>query len=112
MKNFGMALKYKIGYLDLAREDVKEIKAYLAQFYPSTPAKFLSALKEQIGNLAENPYMYEAYDGNPSFRRMVVSNYLVFYKVDDEKKTIAIHRVLHGSRDIFKYISSAGNGQP
>jgi addiction module RelE/StbE family toxin len=110
-----MTLKYKIVYLELAREDVKEIRSYLAQFYPGTPAKFLSALKEQIGNLTENPYMYEAYDKmssdntssdkTPSFRRMVVSNYLVFYKVDDEKRTIAIHRILHGSRDISKYIS-------
>ncbi|GHV87168.1 hypothetical protein AGMMS50255_4640 [Spirochaetia bacterium] len=97
-------MKYKIVYLELAREDVREIKAYLAQFYPSTPVKFLSALKKQIENLTDNPYMYEAYADNPSYRRMVVSDYLVFYKVNDEKRIIAIHRVLHGARDIAKYI--------
>jgi plasmid stabilization system protein ParE len=80
-----MPLKYKIVYLELAREDMKEIKSYLAQFYPGSPIRFLSALKEQISNPAENPYMYGAYGDNPPYQRMVVSNYLVFYKVDNEK---------------------------
>jgi mRNA-degrading endonuclease RelE of RelBE toxin-antitoxin system len=55
-------------------------------------------------NIVYLPYMYEAYGDNPSYRRMVVSDYLVFYKVNDEKRIIAIHRVLYRARDIAKYI--------
>jgi addiction module RelE/StbE family toxin len=99
-------MAYKIQYLDLAKSDVKEIKNYLTQFYPSTPAKFLADLKEKITNLASMPGMYEAYHDNPSYRRMVVSSYLIFYKVDDAKQTVEIHRVLHGARDLSRYLQT------
>jgi plasmid stabilization system protein ParE len=31
---------------------------------------------------------------------MLVHNYLVFYKVDDDEKCVYIHRIIHGSRDV------------
>jgi addiction module RelE/StbE family toxin len=95
---------YKLRYLDLAKIDVKEIKEYLTQFYPSTPAKFLTALKEKITSLSDMPYRYEAYADNPAYRKLSVYDYLVFYKVDEENKVVKIHRVLHGARDISRYL--------
>ncbi|MFP3041148.1 type II toxin-antitoxin system RelE/ParE family toxin [Treponema primitia] len=99
-------MAYKIQYLDLAKSDVKEIKSYLTQFYPSTPAKFLADLKKNITNLSSMPGMYEAYHDNPSYHRLVVSNYLVFYKVDDKNQTVEIHRILHGARDLSRYLQT------
>jgi addiction module RelE/StbE family toxin len=97
-------MRYTIRYLHLAKTDVKEIQNYLSQFSPSASAKFLADLKEKITNMASMPGMYEAYHDNPSYRRMVVSNYLVFYKVDDIKQTVEIHRILHGARDLSRYL--------
>jgi addiction module RelE/StbE family toxin len=95
---------YKLRYLDLAKNDVKEMKDYLAQFYPRTPLKFLAVLKEKITNLSDMPYMYETYSDNPDYRKLSVYDYLVFYKADEESKAVKIHRVLHGARDISRYL--------
>jgi toxin ParE1/3/4 len=37
-----------------------------------------------------------------NYRKMVVDDYLVFYVVLDE--AIEIHRILHGKRDIGRYL--------
>jgi addiction module RelE/StbE family toxin len=97
-------VKYTIRYLELAREDVKQIKAYLSQFYPGTPAKFLRTLKERISALGDMPRMCEVYQDRKAYRRMVVSDYLVFYKIVEEKKQVEIHRVLHGRRDMARHL--------
>ncbi|MCL2408261.1 MAG: type II toxin-antitoxin system RelE/ParE family toxin [Oscillospiraceae bacterium] len=97
-------MKYKAVYLALALKDVSEINSYLSRFYPDTPAKFLSALKTHIENLCGNPFVYAEHDGNKAYRKMVVLDYLVFYKVFAPEGIIEIHRVLYGMRDIKAYI--------
>ena len=97
-------MEYTLRYLELAKHDIREIKKYLTQFYPGTPARFLATLKEKIGNLARTPYMYEAYPDYPQYRKLGVSKYLVFYTVDDEKRLVEIYRVLHGARNIAQYL--------
>jgi addiction module RelE/StbE family toxin len=98
-------VKYSIRYLELAREGAKDIKAYLSQFYPSTPVKFLQSLKNRISALGDMPRMYEVYQDRKAYRKMTVSDYNVFYKIIEEKKIVEIHRVLHGKRDIAHHLS-------
>jgi addiction module RelE/StbE family toxin len=93
-------MSYKAIYIDPAKEDVKDIKSYLSQFYPSTPGKFLKALKESIETLCDNPFLYAVYEGNADYRKMAVLDYLVFYKVFEDDGVIEIHRILYGMRDI------------
>jgi plasmid stabilization system protein ParE len=90
--------------MDLARQDYSEITEYLSSFYPSTPVHFLDALEKSITVLEEHPYAYEKYEHNDSYRRIVVMEYLVFYKVKDESNTVEIHRILHGSRNIKHFL--------
>jgi len=98
-------VKYQIVFLPEARGDSEEIRQYLSQYYESTVRNFFSLLKNRIDSLKTNPFMAPVYPGRPSYRRLVVDDYLVFYKVDEDKKLIEIHRILHGSRDIGRYIS-------
>jgi len=99
-------MKYKAVYLDPARRDVSEIQNYLSQFYPNTPKKFLTVLKKGIENICGNPLIYPEYEDNPAYRKMVVLDYLVFYKVFDQEKIVEIHRVLYGMRDIRSHLPS------
>ncbi|AEF84957.1 conserved plasmid protein [Treponema primitia ZAS-2] len=100
---------YEIRFLDSALEDVDSIIVYLSQFYPSTPQKFLDALERCTVNLKNNPVMYALYPDNPAFRRVVLSDYLVFYKVDEEKSLVEIYRILHGSRNLSQNIPEQGS---
>jgi addiction module RelE/StbE family toxin len=96
-------LKYKVSFTTLAKEDKTEIKIYLSRFYPDTPKRFTSALRRHISNLKENPYMYPMYSENLNYRRMPVDNYIVLYRVIEEKK-IEISRILRASWDLPKYL--------
>ena len=97
-------MNYKAIYLEPAMQDVSEIRNYLSRFYPDTPARFLTALKKGVESICGNPLIYPAYEDNPSYRKMEVLDYLVFYKVYDSEKIVEIHRVLYGMRDIKLYL--------
>ena len=97
-------MRYEIAYLPEARSDTRQIRRYLAQYYQSTVTNFFDMLKESIGNLKTNPLMYERCASRPEYRRMVVGDYSVFYKVLDDKHRVEIHRILHSSRQIERYI--------
>ena len=45
----------RIEYINSARIDVTEIRNNLSQYYPSTPLKFLKALKKSVETLRDNP---------------------------------------------------------
>ena len=98
-------MRYKLNTLAPAAEDIKEIKKYLAGFYQNTAKKFIRLYKQKTYRLRDMPYSCERYTDDPDYRRMVVGDYLVFYMVDDEKRIVDIHRVLHGSRDILRHLA-------
>jgi plasmid stabilization system protein ParE len=97
-------MKYRVTYLDEARQDMKDIAVYLSQFYPGTARNFASKLKKQVRGLKDMPYTYQAYEDDPYFRRMVVDDYLLFYSVDEERHLVDIHRIFHASRDVSRQL--------
>ena len=97
-------MKYKIVFLSEAMEDSEEIRKYLSLYYKNTAKMFFTLLKERINLLRNNPQIAQRLPERSSYRRLVVDDYLVFNKVNDIKKQIEIHRILHGSKDIGRYI--------
>ena len=97
-------MKYTVRFSPLAKEDKKDIKTYLSKFYPETPRRFTASLKEHIDNLKDNPYIYPEYPENTDYRRMLVGNYIVFYKINDAEKQIDIYRILRATWDLPKYL--------
>jgi addiction module RelE/StbE family toxin len=97
-------MAYAVVYTDPALLDLENIEAYLGQFYSGTPQKFADALRTQVKAIKNMPYMYPVYQGNPAYRKMLVTNYVVFYKVQDAEQTIEIHRILHGSQDMAQHL--------
>jgi toxin ParE1/3/4 len=97
-------LKYSVRFSPFAKEDKKDIKTYLSKFYPETPHRFIASLKEHINNLKNNPYIYPEYPENTEYRRMLVGNYIVFYKINDAEKRIDIYRILRATWDLPKYL--------
>jgi addiction module RelE/StbE family toxin len=97
-------MSYNYVFSDYANKDMDSIEEYLAQFYPSTSLNFISKVEEKISLLLTMPYMYPEYENYTYFRRMNVDDYLFFYTIDDDKKLIAFHRIIHSSREINKNI--------
>ena len=92
-------MTYKIKYLPLAVQDLNDIARYLSGFYPKTASRVLKELREKI-----TPKMCEVYRLDPAYRRMVVDQYLVFYRVNDENRIVEIHRVLRGAWNLPQYL--------
>ena len=97
-------MKYKARFSSYAKEDKNEIKTYLSKFYPKTPHRFITLLKEYIDKLKDNPYLYPVYPDRTDYRRMFVGNYIVFYKVNEAEKKIDIYRILRASWDLSKHL--------
>ena len=91
-------MKYKVTFLPGAYHNLREIDDYLSRFYPSTPAKFFKELDKKLMLLEDCPYIGALYMPNPKYRRVIVGDYLTFYTVDDEKRLIEVHRVLHAKQ--------------
>ena len=91
---------YEIMYMDSAKNNLKLIKNYLDGVDRRLTNNILREISERILSLKDMPFRYPKYLDNPNYRWTGVKNYMIFYKVTDETKTIEIHRILHGARNI------------
>ena len=96
-------MSYKIEYISTFRSDVQTVAGFQAE-YPNKAARIFAKVDKSIGNLKEMPEMYPVYTDVPSFRFIVVEDYLVFYKFVQECKIIEIHRLLYGRMDIPEHM--------
>jgi plasmid stabilization system protein ParE len=72
--------EYRVNLLGLAEDDLDEICEYLSRFYPGTVGRFLEALDQAFDNAGHNPRMYQPYEWDKDYRRIVVHDYLAFYE--------------------------------
>ncbi len=95
---------YKISVLRRAERDLDSILAYKAQFYDGTADVFLTALDITLNAISDNSLMYPVYENNPIYRRAVIDEYLLFYRVFEKSHEVRIYRVLHGKRDLSRFL--------
>jgi len=97
-----MANKYILRYLPVAVDDLISIFDWIAHDSPSHAAAFVDMLDQRIGSLRSQPFLgripRDEKLKNTGYRVLVVESYLVFYVV--RGKTVEIHRILHGSRNL------------
>ena len=48
--------------------------------------------------------MYPVYPENQNYRRMIVDNYILLYRIIEEEKKVDIIRILRASWDLPKYL--------
>jgi plasmid stabilization system protein ParE len=96
--------EYSVKLLGMAEDDLYKICEYLSRFYPGTVGRFLEVLEESFDHAAYNPRMYQSYEWNKEYRRIVAGDYLAFYKINDDEKRVDVYRILHGKRNILEYL--------
>jgi len=103
---------YHIEITQPAETDIKEAVKYITEqlLNPSVAGKLLDDSEQAIFSLNNMPHRYALVKDDDlarlGFRFMHVNNYLVFYIIREEKKTVVIQRFLYGRRDwenILKY---------
>ena len=99
-------MRYSLDYLPLAEKDIRGIAIYIANELcaPVAAANLVREIRRKADSLRDMPYMYREYPGEPRnetvYRAMPVKNYIAFYTVCEESKTVEIHRVLYARMDL------------
>jgi len=64
---------------------------------------FSDAVYDCYDNLETDPYLYESCRDaklkKEGYRRAVIKNYVLVYKVNDDTKTVTVHRFFYGRQD-------------
>jgi addiction module RelE/StbE family toxin len=93
--------KYQIRLLRIAEEDLTEIISFIATENPIAANSIADKIEKNIELLSKNPTIgrisRDEEIKNLGYRYIMVQNYIVFYTI--EKRTIFIHRILHGARN-------------
>jgi plasmid stabilization system protein ParE len=97
-----MANKYILRYLPVAVDDLISIFDWIASDNPDNAAAFIEKLDQRIGNLKILPFLGRIPRDdklkNSGYRVLVIDSCLAFYII--RGKTVEIHRVVHGSRNL------------
>ena len=101
---------YKLEVLPVAKEDMVEIVRYISKDRknPATAKTLSDALFAAMESVTEFPYANPSYVPirplRIEYRKRMVKNYLMLYRVDEQKKTITISRVIYAKRDYGRFL--------
>ena len=92
---------FSIRLLSIAEEDLTEIISFIASDNTKAAANLADKIEKNFELLADNPLLGKSPSDSDlkllGYRYLIIENYLIFYTI--EKKTILIHRMLHGARN-------------
>lgn len=101
---------YKLQFLPVAKNDLQGIAVYIADELdaPQTALRLTEKIVKSTERLSEFPYSCPVYTPirplKPEYRKLRVENYLVFYTVDENEKTITVMRIIYAKRDFEKLV--------
>ncbi|WP_418791919.1 type II toxin-antitoxin system RelE/ParE family toxin [Phosphitispora sp. TUW77] len=101
-----MPRKNNVKYTPAAVDDMDEIFSYISEDNATAAESLLNKLNAEVSKLADFPNMGSVLSEeeftliNRGYRFIVVSPYLVFYRII--KDNIVIHRILHSRRNYIR----------
>lgn len=94
---------YTIEFSSIANFDITDIWEYIFLYDTESADIFFSQINERIDELEEFPFMGAKRDDlTDDARFLVFKKYNIIYEV--QENLVLILRVLHGSREISKYL--------
>jgi toxin ParE1/3/4 len=102
----------KVGFSILAKVDLFDIEAAIAEANPARAATFTTEIRKKCLGLAEMPHAFQIVPGYEAqeLRRRVHGSYLIFYRIVGD--TIEILRILHGARDYESLLGGTTPDEP
>lgn len=101
---------YKLEYLPIALNDMIEIISYIRNELKNPTAantlseKFIQAAENSKDFPYSNPLYIPIRMSNHEYRKIIVDNYIMFYRVNETTKTITVARVIYGKCDYGRII--------
>ena len=90
---------------------VKSIRILRMNFlFRRQPQLSWGGIRKEVRSLDFMPARYTLVDWEPwhsmKMHQLPVDNFIVYYLVDDEKRTVTVARIFYGGRDIEEIINS------
>ena len=98
-------MSYKLIVSRDAHEDLAGIVRYIADELENgeAAASFLDDIEVRYKRVVDNPHIYvlcnDARLVGMGYRKIVIKNYLILYRIDEENKTVYIIRIVYGGLD-------------
>ena len=101
---------YKVTITDAANGDLDEIIGYIATVLanPQAAASLANKIAACYDDLSRTPYMYGQCQNLRlqalGYRRVSIRNYIMVYRIDEERKTVYVLRFFYGPSDYERLI--------
>ena len=98
-------MEYRVTLTPQAIEQIHQTALYIAQTLqePQTAKHWTDLLYKEIAGLNFMPSRYPLTDEEPwrtnGIHKMPVKNFLVYYLIDEENKSVSVTAVIYGRRD-------------
>lgn len=95
--------KYEIKLSIKAKDDLKSIVLYIKNDLnePAIANKYSKIIREEIKTLEYSPQKFAVIDDNSirdlKIRKLIIKNYIAFYRVNEENKIVNVERILYGA---------------
>lgn len=95
--------KYEIKLSIKAKDDLKSIVLYIKNNLnePAIANKYAKIIREEIQTLGYYPQKFAVIDDNSvkdlNLRKLIIKNYIAFYRVNEENKVVNVERILYGA---------------
>lgn len=87
----------KLKFTPRAVEDLKRLRAFIAEHNPDAANRISKRLRKSIQHLVENPQLGKAVEDLPEARDFITGPYLVRYTIIGE--TVVILKIWHGKEE-------------
>ncbi len=101
-----MGSKYKCKMTPLAEADIDGALSYITGSLSNKTAaeRLFSALNKTINNICEFPMAYAGCEtyfiSDINYRHAIIGNYVMFYRINEEKEQVEILRFIYSGRNI------------
>ncbi|MCH5348042.1 MAG: type II toxin-antitoxin system RelE/ParE family toxin [Oscillospiraceae bacterium] len=105
-------MEYKLIITQNFKDDLDSILEYISQqlFNSSAADRLMKKAEEKVRSIKENPFLYPIYHdeilAGKGYRYTVVSNYILFYTVDQENKIVSVLRLIYGGQNILNILNT------
>jgi plasmid stabilization system protein ParE len=92
-------MHYQVILSPLALDDLEQIVRYVASHDPQAAESLGNRLLDHAENLRDLPQRGSSVRSRPGVRKLLLWPYLIFYRVNEQSRTVEILRFWHGAQD-------------
>ncbi len=96
---------YKVRATELAENDLRDISRYISVelLVPVTADRIVESIQQAVLGLSHMPHRHPLVDDERlaelGYRKLHIKNYIAFFIIDEEAKTVYVERILYARRD-------------